>query len=102
MDIENKLIAEWIPYTNRYRLYDARKPHQTIAYEDDLDTAEKEAVFNGYSGIITENDWNKYRIIKLSKILSSVCRYYEDDCSKCPNNKECEEYAHIPQGGTKA
>lgn len=35
------------------------------------------------------------RMEELEKILESVCGTYEDDCSKCPYYKECEEYAHI-------
>jgi len=35
------------------------------------------------------------RLEELEKILESVCEQYEDDCSKCPRRKECEEYSHI-------
>ncbi len=32
---------------------------------------------------------------ELEKILESICELYEIDCSKCPWQKECEEYSHI-------
>lgn len=32
---------------------------------------------------------------ELEKILESVCGTYENDCTKCPKQKECEEYTHI-------
>lgn len=35
-----KLNAEWIPHMKAYRLYAPRNPQQTIAYEDDEETAE--------------------------------------------------------------
>lgn len=30
----------------------------------------------------------------LEKIIEKECGQYEDDCTKCPYSKECEEYAH--------
>lgn len=35
------------------------------------------------------------RAIELEKILGEVCGQYEDDCTKCPYSKECEEYSHL-------
>lgn len=35
------------------------------------------------------------RIDELEKILESVCGNYENDCSKCPRQKECEEYCKL-------
>ena len=37
------------------------------------------------------------RIIELEKILSEVCGQYENDCSKCPRQAECEEYCKLSQ-----
>lgn len=34
---------------------------------------------------------------ELENLLNEICGKYEDDCSKCPYRKECEEYAHIPE-----
>lgn len=46
-----KLNAEWIIYMKAYRIYDPRCPQQTVAYEDDLDVAERHALENGFEGI---------------------------------------------------
>ncbi len=35
------------------------------------------------------------RLEELEKILKDVCRQYENNCSECPKQKECEEYLHI-------
>ena len=35
------------------------------------------------------------RIIELEKILNEVCGEHENDCSKCPRQKECEEYYRL-------
>lgn len=35
------------------------------------------------------------RITALETILTEVCGTYEDDCSKCPKQKECEEYLRL-------
>ena len=48
----NKLNAEWIPYMKAYRLYDARHPQQTIAYEEDAAVAEQRALDEGYAGLV--------------------------------------------------
>lgn len=32
---------------------------------------------------------------ELERILESVCGTYENDCTRCPKQKECEEYSHI-------
>lgn len=47
-----KLNAEWIDYMNAYRLYISGRPQETIAYEDDLEIAEKIAIENGYECLI--------------------------------------------------
>lgn len=47
-----KIYAEWIDYMGAYRLYDLEKPNQTIAYEDNLESAEKHALEEGYSDLI--------------------------------------------------
>lgn len=38
---------------------------------------------------------------ELEKILESVCGQYEDNCSKCPNQAECEEYSRIDEKESK-
>jgi len=35
--------AEWIPYMKSFRIFDPRKPQDTIAYVDNLDEARKQA-----------------------------------------------------------
>lgn len=35
------------------------------------------------------------KLEELEKILEKVCSQHEDDCSKCPYQKECEKYSHI-------
>lgn len=35
------------------------------------------------------------RIEELEKELEKVCGTYETDCSKCPKQAECKEYAHL-------
>ena len=47
-----KLNAEWIDFRMAYRLSDSNHPVDTIAYVDDLQVAEKEALENGYDGIV--------------------------------------------------
>ena len=42
-----KLNAEWINYRNAYKLYISKRPQETIAYEDDLEVAEKKAIEKG-------------------------------------------------------
>lgn len=37
------------------------------------------------------------RIVELEKILEEVCGTYENDCSKCPRQAECEEYCKLAQ-----
>lgn len=37
------------------------------------------------------------KIKQLETLLESVCKKYEDDCTKCPYRKECDEYAHITE-----
>ncbi len=49
---ETRLHAEWIPYMKAYRLYDAYHPQQTVAYEENLEIAEKRAADEGYSGLV--------------------------------------------------
>ena len=53
---------------------------------------------NGYTLTIKEKEGLKTmtkRQKELEKILESVCGTYEDDCTRCPKQKECEEYSHI-------
>lgn len=47
-----KLNAEWIDFRMAYRLYDPNHPVDTVAYVDDLQTAEREAIKNGYAGVV--------------------------------------------------
>ena len=35
------------------------------------------------------------RIAELEKVLNVECEKYENDCSKCPYCKECEEYCKL-------
>lgn len=37
------------------------------------------------------------RIEELENELTKVCGTYENDCSKCPKQKECEEYCKLSQ-----
>lgn len=37
----------------------------------------------------------KKRQEELRKILETVCGTYGNDCSKCPKQKECEEYQKL-------
>lgn len=46
------IYAEWIDYMGAYRLYDLENPQQTIAYETDLEVAQKHALDNGYLDLI--------------------------------------------------
>ncbi len=53
---------------------------------------------NGYTLTIKEKEGSQTmtkRQKELEKILESVCGTYEDDCTRCPKQKECEEYSHI-------
>ena len=34
---------------------------------------------------------------ELENELTKVCGTYENDCSKCPKQKECEEYCKLAQ-----
>ena len=43
-----KLNAEWIGYMKAYRLYNPKRPQETVAYEDDLEVAEERAIEEGY------------------------------------------------------
>ena len=44
---------------------------------------------------IQEDNTMNERAIELEKILGEVCGQYEDDCTKCPYSKECDEYSHL-------
>lgn len=35
------------------------------------------------------------RIDELEKLLNAECDKYENDCSKCPYCKECDEYCRL-------
>jgi hypothetical protein len=37
----------------------------------------------------------KKRFEELEKALTEVCEKHESDCSKCPRQAECEEYARL-------
>lgn len=37
----------------------------------------------------------KVEIDELENELVKVCEIYEDDCSKCPKQKECAEYIRL-------
>ena len=37
------------------------------------------------------------RMKELEEKLNQVCETYENDCSKCPYNKECDEYIRLFQ-----
>lgn len=50
--MKKQLNAEWISHRNAYRLYNPENPQQTVAYEDDLEVAEQDAIENGYSGLV--------------------------------------------------
>lgn len=43
----------------------------------------------------------KERRQELEKMLSEVCGIYENNCSKCPRQKECEEYSKLIWGKEK-
>lgn len=47
-----KLNAEWIPYMKAYRLYNPKRPQDTVAYENDLDATKKRAKQEGYDDIV--------------------------------------------------
>ena len=51
---EKTLCAEWIQHRKLYRLFEAIRPEETIAYEEDIETARKLAIENGYNDIVTE------------------------------------------------
>lgn len=36
---------------------------------------------------------------ELEKMLYEVCGIYENDCSKCPRKKECDEYTRFSNDG---
>jgi hypothetical protein len=35
------------------------------------------------------------RFEELEKLLTAECVKYENDCTKCPYSKECNEYARL-------
>lgn len=37
------------------------------------------------------------RIIELEKELMEVCSRFASDCTKCPKQAECDEYAHLDE-----
>lgn len=51
-NVMDRLSAEWIPHMGAYRLYDARHPQQTVAYEENADMAEQRATEEGYAGLV--------------------------------------------------
>ena len=42
------------------------------------------------------------RIEELEEELTKVCSTYENDCSQCPKQAECEEYCKLAQICEKA
>jgi len=52
---------------------------------------------NGYTLTIKiyEKEGIKVMTKELEKILESVCGTYENDCSKCPYQEECDEYINL-------
>lgn len=46
-----------------------------------------------------EENTMEERIKELEEKLNEVCGTYEDDCTKCPYCKECEEYAELCRNG---
>lgn len=49
-----RLNAEWIGYMDAYRLYDPKKPENTIAYEESLEEAEKRCADQGCELVLCE------------------------------------------------
>lgn len=49
-----RLNADWVEFMKAYRVYDPKHPQQTIAYEEDLDVAEKRAKEDGYTLIVCD------------------------------------------------
>lgn len=41
------------------------------------------------------------RFIELEKLLERECDKYEDNCSTCPYQKECEEYEKLYQKNSR-
>ena len=37
------------------------------------------------------------RIIELEKELMEVCPHFDTDCTKCPKQAECDEYARLAE-----
>ena len=49
-----------------------------------------------YITIVTkQEETDMTRIEELEKILESVCGNYENDCFKCPRQKECDEFCKL-------
>lgn len=51
------------------------EPHQSGAHESEENTMK--------------------RFEELEKLLTAECGKYENDCTKCPYSKECDEYARL-------
>ena len=47
-----KINAEWITWMKAYRLYTPQNPYRTVAWEDDIEIAERHAIENGYDGLV--------------------------------------------------
>lgn len=39
----------------------------------------------------------KERLIELETLLTSECGKYESDCTRCPYNEKCNEYARLSE-----
>lgn len=47
------------------------------------------------------NNMENTRFEELEKILENECEKHENDCSKCPHKKECEEYGKLYESQNK-
>lgn len=52
MKDKKTLCAEWIEQKKLYRLFEEISPAETVAYEEDIKTAEDEAIENGYNELV--------------------------------------------------
>ena len=50
-----KLVAEWIDYMGAYRVYNLKKPQNTIAYEEKAERIKERALEEGYEVEIKDN-----------------------------------------------
>lgn len=50
-----KIIAEWIEYMKAYRLYNPKKPQNTIAYEENSEHIKERVREEGYTTVEIED-----------------------------------------------